>query len=133
GPVDILVNNATGWVQDPFGASDTDLLGRSQRPVTAETFTQQLAVDAMASALLISELARRLRCVVITGEGCVTEEDEPGAAGQLAAQDRAGQAPPPHRHHHPPATPAPWNPCTFAVGVPHIWHGTGTYRVRARR
>jgi 3-oxoacyl-[acyl-carrier protein] reductase len=61
GPVDILINNATGWIQDSFAPRPTDRLGRSQRPVSAETWTQQFAVDAMASALLIGELARRNR------------------------------------------------------------------------
>lgn len=61
GPVDILINNATGWVQDSFAPRPTDRLGRSQNPVTAEAWNRQFAVDAMAPALLISELARRSR------------------------------------------------------------------------
>jgi len=61
GPVDILINNATGWIQDSFAPRPTDRLGRSLRPVTAETWSQQFAVDAMAAALLISEFARRHR------------------------------------------------------------------------
>jgi 3-oxoacyl-[acyl-carrier protein] reductase len=59
GPVDILVNNATGWVQDTFAAGGRDRLGRSLQRVTAATWRRQFAVDAMASALLISEFARR--------------------------------------------------------------------------
>lgn len=59
GPVDILVNNATGWVQDTFGGAGLDQHGRSMRPVTAETFDQQFAVDARGAALLIAEFARR--------------------------------------------------------------------------
>jgi 3-oxoacyl-[acyl-carrier protein] reductase len=59
GPVDILVNNATGWVADTFAAGATDRLGRSLRPVSAATWRQQFAVDAMAPALLIEEFARR--------------------------------------------------------------------------
>lgn len=59
GPVDILVNNATGWIQDTFSPADTDSHGRSLRPVTADTWRQQFAVDAMAPALLIGEFARR--------------------------------------------------------------------------
>jgi 3-oxoacyl-[acyl-carrier protein] reductase len=59
GPVDILVNNATGWVADTFAAAATDRLGRSLRPVSAATWRQQFAVDAMAPALLIEEFARR--------------------------------------------------------------------------
>jgi 3-oxoacyl-[acyl-carrier protein] reductase len=59
GPVDILVNNATGWVADTFAAAATDRLGRDLRPVSEQTWRQQFAVDAMAAALLISEFARR--------------------------------------------------------------------------
>jgi 3-oxoacyl-[acyl-carrier protein] reductase len=59
GPVDILVNNATGWVADTFAAAAVDRLGRILRPVTAATWAQQFGVDAMAPALLIAELARR--------------------------------------------------------------------------
>jgi 3-oxoacyl-[acyl-carrier protein] reductase len=59
GPVDILVNNATGWIQDTFGPASTDSNGRSLRPVTAATWRQQFTVDAMAPALLIAEFARR--------------------------------------------------------------------------
>ena len=61
GPVDILVNNASGWVQDSFKAVDVDRFGRPMQQVTAETFQQQFAVDAMAPALLIAEFARRHR------------------------------------------------------------------------
>ena len=59
GPVDILVNNATGWVQDTFTPVTQDRFGRSLAPVTAVTFTQQFSVDAMAAALLVAEFARR--------------------------------------------------------------------------
>jgi 3-oxoacyl-[acyl-carrier protein] reductase len=59
GPVDILINNATGWVQDTFVPRETDQLGRSLQPVTAATWQQQFTVDARAAALLISEFARR--------------------------------------------------------------------------
>jgi 3-oxoacyl-[acyl-carrier protein] reductase len=59
GPVDILINNATGWVQDTFGPGGKDQHGRAMQPVTAQTWSQQFAVDAMAPALLIGELARR--------------------------------------------------------------------------
>jgi 3-oxoacyl-[acyl-carrier protein] reductase len=60
GPVDILVNNATGWIQDTFVPIEADSLGRALRPVAAATWQQQFSVDAMAPALLISEFARRL-------------------------------------------------------------------------
>jgi 3-oxoacyl-[acyl-carrier protein] reductase len=59
GPVDILVNNATGWIADTFAAAAADRLGRSLLPVSAATWGQQFAVDAMGAALLISEFARR--------------------------------------------------------------------------
>ncbi len=59
GPVDILVNNASGWVADTFGAVGPDRLGRSLRPVTEATWGQQFRVDAMAPALMIGEFARR--------------------------------------------------------------------------
>lgn len=59
GPVDILVNNATGWVQDTFKPISSDRFGRPLRPVTAETVDRNLGVDARASALLIAEFARR--------------------------------------------------------------------------
>lgn len=59
GPVDILINNATGFVQDTFKLANTDHLGRAMRSVTAATIDQQFAVDARATALLIAEFARR--------------------------------------------------------------------------
>ncbi|OZM76296.1 SDR family NAD(P)-dependent oxidoreductase [Pseudonocardia sp. MH-G8] len=61
GPVDVLVNNASGWVQDTFRGAQVDGFGRPMQAVTARTFRQQFAVDAMAPALLIAEFARRLR------------------------------------------------------------------------
>jgi 3-oxoacyl-[acyl-carrier protein] reductase len=59
GPVDILVNNATGWVADTFKAASADRLGRSLRPVTEASWAQQFRIDAMAPALMIAEFARR--------------------------------------------------------------------------
>lgn len=61
GPVDILVNNATGWVADTFVPADTDRHGRSLQPVTEASWRQQFSVDAMAPALLIAEFTRRHR------------------------------------------------------------------------
>ncbi len=58
-PVDILVNNATGWIADTFTPQGSDRLGRCLRPVTAASWSQQFTVDAMAPALLIAEFARR--------------------------------------------------------------------------
>jgi 3-oxoacyl-[acyl-carrier protein] reductase len=59
GPVEILVNNASGWRMDTFTASRTDRLGRNTERVGAETIDQLFAVDARAAALLIAEFARR--------------------------------------------------------------------------
>ena len=59
GPVDILVNNATGWIADTFSPTPAGRFGHPQVPVSAETIDQQLAVDARATALLIAELSRR--------------------------------------------------------------------------
>ncbi|WP_308258550.1 SDR family NAD(P)-dependent oxidoreductase [Saccharothrix obliqua] len=59
GPVDVLVNNASGWVQDTFLANEVDQFGRVQRAVTPQTFDAQFAVDARAGAVLIAEFARR--------------------------------------------------------------------------
>jgi 3-oxoacyl-[acyl-carrier protein] reductase len=59
GPVTILVNNASAWVADTFKPTSVDRLGRQLKPVSAETFERQFAVDARAAALLIAEFARR--------------------------------------------------------------------------
>ena len=59
GPVNILVNNASGWVADTFVSAATDRFGREQTPVSAGTIDQVLGVDARAAALLIAEFARR--------------------------------------------------------------------------
>jgi 3-oxoacyl-[acyl-carrier protein] reductase len=59
GPVDILVNNATGWLADTFTASAVDRAGRSLEPVTERTWRRQFSVDAMGAALMIAEFARR--------------------------------------------------------------------------
>lgn len=59
GTVDILVNNASGWLADTFTPAQADRLGRSLQRVTATTWSRQFAVDAMGAALMISEFARR--------------------------------------------------------------------------
>jgi 3-oxoacyl-[acyl-carrier protein] reductase len=59
GTVDILVNNATGWVADTFAPASVDRLGRQLRAVGPDTFHLNFMVDARASALLIAEFARR--------------------------------------------------------------------------
>src|SRR5215471_1239951 len=59
GPVDILVNNASGWVADSFQPAHTDGFGRPVQAMNPGTWLQQFSVDAMAAALLIAEFARR--------------------------------------------------------------------------
>jgi 3-oxoacyl-[acyl-carrier protein] reductase len=59
GPVEILINNASGWVPDTFSAESGDRLGRTLQPVSAAGFDRVFAVDARAAALLIAEFARR--------------------------------------------------------------------------
>jgi 3-oxoacyl-[acyl-carrier protein] reductase len=59
GPVDILVNNATGWLADTFKPAGVDREGRSMVRVTAETHDAQFSVDARASALMIAQFAER--------------------------------------------------------------------------
>lgn len=59
GPVQILVNNATGWRADTFKSTERDRLDRPLELVSAETATQVLEVDARGSALMIAEFARR--------------------------------------------------------------------------
>lgn len=61
GPVDILINNATGWASgDSFAAGGNDAVGRATPEVTAELFDRTFGVDARAGALMIAEFARRL-------------------------------------------------------------------------
>ncbi len=61
GPVDIVVNNATGWHSgDSFAAGGSDAAGRATPEVTAELFDRTFGVDARAGALMIAEFARRL-------------------------------------------------------------------------
>lgn len=59
GPVSILVNNASHWTADTFTSSTVDRVERSLPRVTPETLDPVFAVDARASALMISEYARR--------------------------------------------------------------------------
>lgn len=59
GPVEILVNNASGWTADSFRDLGSDRLGRNVQRLSAETFDRVHAVDARAAALLIAEFARR--------------------------------------------------------------------------
>ena len=60
GPVDIVINNETGWASgDSFAAGGHDPAGRETPPVTAELFDRTFGVDARAGALMIAEFARR--------------------------------------------------------------------------
>jgi 3-oxoacyl-[acyl-carrier protein] reductase len=94
GPVDILVNNATGWLADTFTPSGTDSMGRSLQPVTSTTWTQQFAVDAMGAALMIGEFARRHvarradwgRIIGLTSGGDLGFPDEVSYGAAKAAQ-----------------------------------------------
>jgi 3-oxoacyl-[acyl-carrier protein] reductase len=95
GPVDILVNNATGWLADTFAASAADRLGRSLQPVTAATWTRQFTVDAMGAALMISEFARRHiarqadwgRIIGLTSGGDIGFPEEVSYGAAKAAQE----------------------------------------------
>jgi 3-oxoacyl-[acyl-carrier protein] reductase len=59
GPVDILINNASGWLADTFVPSRPDRFGRNTTRVSTDTFDRQFGVDARAPAALIAEFARR--------------------------------------------------------------------------
>ena len=59
GPAEILVNNATGWRPDTFRPERQDRLARALEPLSADSATQMLEVDARGSALMIAEFARR--------------------------------------------------------------------------
>jgi 3-oxoacyl-[acyl-carrier protein] reductase len=95
GPVDVLVNNATGWIADSFVPADTDQHGRSVQLVTADTWHQQFRVDAMAAALMIGEFARRHiarggtwgRIIGLTSGGDLGFPGEVSYGAAKAAQD----------------------------------------------
>ena len=59
GPVQILVNNASGWIADTFVPAATDRFGRTQASVSGHTLDEVFGVDARAAGLLIAEFARR--------------------------------------------------------------------------
>ncbi len=60
GPVDILVNNATGWVSDTFSTRTRHTVGVKMEGVSAASHEQVFSIDARGGALLIAEFARRL-------------------------------------------------------------------------
>ena len=59
GPVEILVNNATGWLVDSFRPPTADRLGRPLSVVSAATADHVWEVDGRGAALLIAEFSRR--------------------------------------------------------------------------
>ena len=61
GPVSILINNASAWRKDTFSPERDDLLGRPREQLSSETASPQLLVDALAGALMISQLAASVR------------------------------------------------------------------------
>ena len=95
GPVDILINNASGWVQDTFSAAGDDQFGRRMQPVSYDTWWRQFAVDTMAPALLMAEFARRHqargarwgRIVGLTSGGELGFPDEVSYGAAKAAQE----------------------------------------------
>lgn len=100
GPVDILVNNASGWQQDTFRPRSselaaTDRLGRALRTVSAASIERNLAVDARAAAQLIAEFALRHvardaqwgRIVGLTSGGPMGFPEEVSYGAAKAAQE----------------------------------------------
>jgi 3-oxoacyl-[acyl-carrier protein] reductase len=59
GPVEILINNATGWRQDTFRPGGEDRHGRALHHLSAASASQVLEVDGRGSALMIAEFAQR--------------------------------------------------------------------------
>ena len=95
GPVDIVVNNASGWVGDTFRRAPSDGLGRTLSPVTPESLETVFSVDTRAAALIIAEFARRLaerngswgRIVGLTSGGPSGFPDEVSYGAAKAAQE----------------------------------------------
>jgi 3-oxoacyl-[acyl-carrier protein] reductase len=62
GPVDILVNNASGAGRDTFRADGIDAVGREAATlVNADSFAGQFLLNARGGGLMIAEYARRHR------------------------------------------------------------------------
>jgi 3-oxoacyl-[acyl-carrier protein] reductase len=124
GPVEILVNNASGWLANTFVPDRADRFGRRLQPVDAERHDQQFAVDARAAALLIAEFARRHvrrgatwgRIIGLTSGGPVGFPEEVSYGAAKAAQENytmsAARELGPHgitaNVVHPPATDTGW-------------------------
>ncbi|MDP1795443.1 MAG: SDR family oxidoreductase [Acidimicrobiales bacterium] len=60
GPVDILVNNASGVRRDTFRAGVTDAVGRTAELVNGESYDAQFMVNARAGGILIARYAASL-------------------------------------------------------------------------
>lgn len=95
GPVDILVNNASGWRADSFSPRPRDRMGRPLEGLSPVTFDQVFAVDARAAVLLIAEFARRHiargatwgRIVGLTSGGPLGFPEEVSYGAAKAAQE----------------------------------------------
>jgi 3-oxoacyl-[acyl-carrier protein] reductase len=95
GPVDILVNNASGWAADSFRPQGVRDIGRKRVALSATTVDQNFAVDARAAALMIAEFARRHvargaswgRIVGLTSGGPLGFPREVSYGAAKAAQD----------------------------------------------
>jgi 3-oxoacyl-[acyl-carrier protein] reductase len=95
GPVDILINNASGWIADSFRPTEDDGLGRSVDGASAETIDRVFGVDARAAGLLIMEFARRHiargaswgRIVGLTSGGPLGFPEEVSYGAAKAAQE----------------------------------------------
>ena len=59
GPVDILVNNASGWLSDTFTPGGRHATGVEMVSLSAATHDHVFSVDARGGALMIAEFARR--------------------------------------------------------------------------
>jgi len=59
GPVDILINNATGWTADTFAGGGPHLTDFRTAGLTDASHDQVFSVDARGGALMIAEFARR--------------------------------------------------------------------------
>lgn len=59
GPVDILVNNATGWVADTFAVEGEHITGLKSEGISVDSHDQVFSVDARGGALMIAEFSRR--------------------------------------------------------------------------
>jgi 3-oxoacyl-[acyl-carrier protein] reductase len=59
GPVDILVNNASGWLSDTFAMDDSHVSGAERVSLSASSHDAVFSVDARGSALMIAEFSKR--------------------------------------------------------------------------